>query len=152
MKVIIQRAKNAQVSVNNETVGKITQGLLLLVGITHTDTEVEVHYLAKKIAGMRIFDDEQGKMNLSIMDVGGDILSISQFTLYANCKHGNRPGFTDAAQPAMARTLYEQFNTILKTEHNIHVETGRFGQHMQVDFTNDGPVTIVLDTEILMKK
>lgn len=152
MKVIIQRAKNAQVSVDNEIVGKINHGLLLLVGITHADTETDVALIAKKVANMRIFDDENGKMNLSIQNVGGEILSISQFTLYADTRHGNRPGFTDAAAPVLAHKLYDLFNDKLRTEHNLHVDTGRFGEHMIVDFINDGPVTIILDSTELKRK
>ncbi len=152
MKLIIQRTQNATVTVAGERVGHIEQGFLILVGVTHTDTEKEVRFLAKKVAGLRVFNDVDGKMNLSIKQIDGQVLSVSQFTLYADARHGNRPSFVQAAQPQMALKLYELFNDVLCREHDIPVSTGRFGEHMQVAFTNDGPVTIVLDTDELMKK
>lgn len=120
---------------------------MLLVGITLTDTKEHADYLAKKIAAMRIFEDAEGKMNLGLADVGGAILSISQFTLYADCRKGNRPSFINAARPELASPLYDYFNETLRSVYGLHVETGRFGADMKVDFVNDGPVTIILDSE-----
>lgn len=146
MRVIIQRCSRAEVRINDKTVGKIQKGFVLLVGITHNDTEKEVELLAKKVSGMRIFEDENGKMNLALADVDGAVLSISQFTLYGDAKKGNRPSFIQAARPEIAEPLYNQFNKILREQHNLTVETGEFGADMKVDFINDGPVTIILDT------
>lgn len=146
MKVIVQRAKNAQVIIDNQQVGAIATGLVLLVGITHTDTETDLVYCAKKVANLRIFDDEQGKMNLSVHDVGGGILSISQFTLYGDASNGNRPSYTAAARPEVAKPLYHQFNEILRKTHGLEVATGIFGAEMAVSFTNDGPVTLVIES------
>lgn len=146
MRIIIQRCSRAEVRINEKTVGKIQKGFVLLVGITHNDTEKEVEIMAKKVAGMRIFEDENGKMNLALSDVKGAILSISQFTLYGNAKKGNRPSFIQAARPEIAELLYNQFNKILREQYNLTVETGQFGADMKVDFINDGPVTIILDT------
>lgn len=146
MRVIIQRCSRAEVRINDKTVGKIQKGFVLLVGITHNDTEKEVELLAKKVSGMRIFEDENGKMNLALADVDGAVLSISQFTLYGDAKKGNRPSFIQAARPEIAEPLYNQFNKILREQHNLTVETGEFGTDMKVDFINDGPVTIILDT------
>lgn len=147
MKIIVQRAKQAKVVVDEKMVGAIDSGLMLLVGITHTDTIVDAEYCAKKIAGLRIFEDETGKMNLSIKDVGKEILSISQFTLYGNVDKGNRPSFTEAARPEIAEPLYNEFNEILKAVHGIHVETGVFGAMMDVEFINEGPVTLVVESK-----
>ena len=122
---------------------------MLLVGITETDTRAEADLLAKKIAQLRVFEDAQGKMNLSLREVGGAILSISQFTLYADCRKGNRPSFINAARPEKASPLYDYFNDRLRSEYGLQVETGRFGADMKVDFINDGPVTILLDTDEL---
>ena len=119
---------------------------MLLVGITDTDTTADADLLAKKIAQLRVFEDPDGKMNLALADVGGAILSISQFTLYADCRKGNRPSFIRAARPEQASPLYDYFNETLRTTYGLTVETGRFGADMQVDFINDGPVTILLDT------
>jgi D-tyrosyl-tRNA(Tyr) deacylase len=147
MKIIVQRAKHAKVIVDEKTVGAIEHGLMLLVGITHGDTLEEVNYCAKKVANLRIFDDEFGKMNLSVKDVGGGILSISQFTLYANAEKGNRPSFISAARPEVAEPLYHQFNEILQDEYGLQVETGVFGAMMDIDFINDGPVTLIVECE-----
>lgn len=144
MKVVLQRCKEAKVTVQGETVGSIGQGLTLLVGITHRDTEKEAAYLAEKIAGLRIFEDEEGKMNLSVTDIGGAILSVSQFTLYGDCRKGKRPSFIAAARPEQAEPLYNRFNEMLR-EKGLVVETGQFGANMDVALTNWGPVTIVLD-------
>lgn len=146
MRVIIQRAKHASVTVDGEVVGAIENGLLLLVGFTHDDKHDDLAYCSDKIAGLRIFEDEQGKMNLSVVDVGGDILSISQFTLYGDVKKGRRPNFMAAAKPDPANELYKQFNTMLR-EKGLVVETGRFGEMMDVQFTNAGPVTLIVDSK-----
>ena len=119
---------------------------MLLVSITDGDTTAEADLLAKKVAQMRVFEDAEGKMNLGLKDVDGAILSISQFTLYADCKKGNRPSFIRAARPEVAEPLYDYFNQVLHTQYSLHVETGRFGADMKVDFLNDGPVTIILDS------
>lgn len=147
MKIVLQRVKSASVSIEGTVVGDIEQGFLLLVGVGPDDTRDDASYLARKIAGMRIFSDENGKMNLSIDQVGGKILSVSQFTLFADTKKGNRPSFTGAASPEAANKLYEEFNEILRTEYGLIVETGEFGADMQVSLVNDGPVTILLDTK-----
>lgn len=148
MRVIIQRVLSASVSINGEVVGQIGKGFVLLVGLTHTDTENDVLLVAKKVAQMRIFSDADGKMNLSLSDLPDtSILSISQFTLYADCRHGNRPSFIAAAKPDMAKLLYELFNSILREQYHINIQTGRFGADMQVALVNDGPVTIILDSE-----
>ena len=147
MRIVLQRVKSASVSIVGTVVGEIEQGFLLLVGVGPNDTRDDASYLARKIAGMRIFSDENGKMNLSIDQVGGKILSVSQFTLFADTKKGNRPSFTGAASPEAANKLYEEFNEILRTEYGLIVETGEFGADMQVSLVNDGPVTILLDTK-----
>ncbi|MDF2607000.1 MAG: dtd [Bacillales bacterium] len=150
MKVVIQRVSAAEVSVDSEIVGKINNGLLLLVGITHSDDEVVLKTIAEKIVNLRIFEDDAEKMNLSLLDVKGEILSVSQFTLYADCKKGRRPAFTDAARPEYATELYNKFNNILKS-YDIKVGTGMFGAMMDVKLTNKGPVTIILDSNQLIK-
>ncbi|MCR5050938.1 MAG: D-tyrosyl-tRNA(Tyr) deacylase [Paludibacteraceae bacterium] len=146
MRVVVQRCSRAEVRINNQVVGRIDRGFMLLVGITDGDTQVEADLLAKKVAQMRIFEDSQGKMNLSLKEVNGAILSISQFTLFADCRKGNRPSFVRAAGPATAEPLYNYFNSILREQYNLSVQTGRFGADMKVDFINDGPVTILLDS------
>lgn len=148
MRVVIQRANYAKCTIDQETTGQIHQGFCIFVGFTHTDTKATVDKVVKKICGLRIFSDEQGKMNRSIQDIQGAILSISQFTLYAACKKGNRPGFTDAAKPDVAIPLYEYFNEALRSN-GLPVETGVFGADMQIELCNDGPVTILLDSEEL---
>ena len=145
MRVIVQRSKAAKVVVAGETVGEIEKGFMLLVGVTHEDTEQDVNWLADKIAGLRVFEDDADKMNLSVQDIGGQILSVSQFTLYADCRKGKRPSFVQAARPEQAELLYEQFNERLRS-YGIKVETGKFGAMMDVEFTNWGPVTIILDS------
>ena len=147
MRIVLQPVKSASVSIEGSVVGEINQGFLLLVGVGPEDTSDDASYLARKIAGMRIFSDENGKMNLSIDQIGGKILSVSQFTLFADTKKGNRPSFTGAASPEAANKLYEEFNEILRTEYGLIVETGEFGADMQVSLVNDGPVTILLDTK-----
>ena len=147
MRIVLQRVKSANVAIEGSVVSEIEQGFLLLVGVGSDDTRDDASYLARKIAGMRIFSDENGKMNLSIDQVGGKILSVSQFTLFADTKKGNRPSFTGAASPEAANKLYEEFNEILRTEYGLIVETGEFAADMQVSLVNDGPVTILLDTK-----
>ena len=147
MKIIIQRAKDAKVIVNEKIIGKIEHGLMLLVGITHDDTAEDVIYCANKVANLRIFEDDAGKMNLSVKDIDGAILSVSQFTLYGNTEKGNRPSFTKAASPEIARPLYNEFNGILRAKHGLHVETGIFGATMEIVFVNDGPVTLVVESK-----
>ena len=146
MRVVLQRCSRAEVRIGGQVVGKIDKGFMALVGITDGDSKAEVEPVAKKVAQMRVFEDAEGKMNLGLKDVGGAILSISQFTLYADCKKGNRPSFIHAARPEVAEPLYDYFNNILRTQYGLHVETGRFGADMKVDFINDGPVTIILDS------
>lgn len=146
MKVVLQRAKSGSVTVDGQIVGAIEQGYVLLVGVTHDDTEADIAYCAKKIAELRIWEDADGKMNNSIQDVGGAILSVSQFTLYASTKKGRRPSFTDAAHPDVAKPLWEQFNEALRQQ-GLHVETGIFGAMMDVALVNDGPVTIIIDSK-----
>jgi D-tyrosyl-tRNA(Tyr) deacylase len=146
MRAVIQRVTSASVSINHHEVGKIGQGLLVLLGIHETDTKEDIDYLVRKISLMRIFEDDQGKMNLSIADIGGQILSVSQFTLFADTKKGNRPSFIEAARPETAIPLYEAFNEALKSK-GIPVATGKFGADMAVSLVNDGPVTIIIDSK-----
>ena len=151
MRVVVQRCSRAEVRIDGLVVGKIEKGFMLLVGVTDTDTRAEADVLAKKIAQLRVFEDAEGKMNLSLGEVDGAILSISQFTLYADCRKGNRPSFIRAARPETAAPLYDYFNQTLRDKYNLRVETGRFGADMKVDFINDGPVTILLDTDELAR-
>lgn len=144
MRVVIQRVNKAQVTIDNEVVGKIKRGFLLLVGLREGDELDQVKKAADKIAKMRIFEDENGKTNLSLKDVNGEILSVSQFTLLANTKKGNRPSFVEAMRPPKSKELWEDFNQELENK-DFHVETGEFGADMQVSLENDGPFTIVLD-------
>ena len=146
MRVVLQRVSSASVTVEGQELGAIAQGYMLLVAIQDADTEAELEYLVRKITGLRVFEDEAGKMNLSIQDVGGSILSISQFTLYADTRCGNRPSFTDAGAPAYAEKMYDQFNTKLAAT-GLTVATGEFGADMKVSLVNDGPVTIIFDTD-----
>ena len=146
MRVVVQRCSRAEVRIDGQTVGQIGRGFLLLVGVTDGDSEAQADLLAKKVAQMRVFEDSEGKMNLALKDVDGAILSISQFTLYADCKKGTRPSFIRAARPETAAPLYDYFNARLRSEYGLQVETGRFGADMKVDFINDGPVTILLDS------
>ncbi|GGA69191.1 D-aminoacyl-tRNA deacylase [Ornithinibacillus halotolerans] len=147
MRAIIQRAKDAKVTVEQEIVGEIEYGLVILLGVTHEDTEEDAKYLANKVVHLRIFEDEQEKMNKSLKDVQGEILSISQFTLYGDTRKGRRPNFMQAAKPEQANTLYKQFNQLL-IEQGIKVETGIFGAMMDVQLTNVGPVTLILDSKV----
>lgn len=153
MRAIVQRVKKASVKIQNTSDGdyingEIDKGLLVFLGITHEDNDKDLDYIADKISGLRIFEDEQGKMNLSIDDIKGEILLISQFTLYGDCRKGRRPGFTDAARPEIAIPLYEKMIDTLKLK-GIKVEVGIFGADMLVDIQNDGPVTILLDSSKL---
>lgn len=143
MRLVVQRVKKAKVEVENKVVGKIKQGYMVLVGIGPNDTEKEADYLVKKLINLRIFEDENGKMNLSIKDVKGELLLISQFTLYADCSGGNRPSFINAAKPDIANELYEYF--CKKCKEIVPVQKGVFGAHMEVTLQNSGPVTILLE-------
>lgn len=145
MKVVIQRVSNASVSIQNEVYGKIANGLLLLVGFADTDTKQTFEWMIKKILNLRIFSDEAGKMNLSLIDKGGEILVVSNFTLYADAKKGNRPSYIDAANPESAKLLYDDFLTLLKESTDLNVQSGEFGADMQIDLINYGPVTIILE-------
>ena len=145
MKIVVQRVKNAKVDVEGKTVRKIDTGFLVLLGVTHEDTEEQADYLAKKLCNLRVFTDENDKMNLSLKDVNGKLLIVSQFTLYADCTGGNRPSFTNAAKPDKAEKLYEYFCKQCKEKYNIEVEKGIFGADMKVELLNDGPVTIIIE-------
>lgn len=146
MKVVLQRAKQASVTVDGAVTGAIEKGYVLLVGITHTDTLEDVQYVAKKISELRLYEDAEGKMNHSITEVGGAILSVSQFTLYAETKKGRRPSFTEAARPEIAKPLWDAFNEELR-KYQLQVETGIFGAMMDVALINDGPVTIIVESK-----
>lgn len=144
MKFIIQRVKESSVEVDKKVVGKIDKGFLVLIGITHTDTKEIADYLIKKLINLRVFEDNDGKLNLSLKDVQGSLLLVSQFTLYADCSNGNRPSFTEAAKPNFANELYEYVIDECKKKIN-NVQTGIFGADMKVSLVNDGPVTIILE-------
>ena len=146
MRIVLQRVAHANVTVEEKVIGKIQRGFLLLVGVTHDDAMEDMEYLVRKIVQMRIFEDEEGKLNRSIQDIGGEILSVSQFTLYADTKKGNRPSFSKAAPGDVALEMFEQFNGLLR-DTGIPVETGQFGADMKVELLNDGPVTILLDSK-----
>ncbi len=152
MKTVIQRVTFANVKVDGEIVGEIEKGFMILLGVVQGDTKSQADYLAKKIAAMRIFEDENGKMNRSLLDTDGECLVVSQFTLCADCKKGNRPSFVNSAAPDEANELYEYFAEQLKANGIGKVEKGIFGADMKVSLLNDGPVTIVLDTEAIMPK
>lgn len=144
MKLVVQRVKNAQVDVDGKTVGKIEKGFMVLLGVTHSDTKQEADYLVKKLCNLRVFEDENGKMNLGLKDIKGELLIISQFTLYADCTGGNRPSFIDAARQEIAEPLYQYFCDECE-KNEIKVEKGIFGADMKVSLLNDGPVTIILE-------
>lgn len=146
MRVILQRSGNASVKVDGETTGSIDKGYVLLVGVTHEDTEKDADYIAKKVAGLRLWEDEDGKMNKAIDEVDGAILSVSQFTLYGDVKKGRRPSFIEAARPEQAEPLWIYFNEALRSQ-GLHVETGIFGAMMDVQLINDGPVTIIIESK-----
>lgn len=147
MKAVIQRVGHAKVEVAEETVGEIQQGLLILLGIEEADNEEDIEWLSRKIINMRIFSDQSGNMNLSLQEVKGELLLISQFTLHASTKKGNRPSFVKAAKPEFANTMYERMRTELSIQLGKEVKTGRFGADMKVRLLNDGPVTIILDSK-----
>lgn len=144
MKIVVQRVKRASVTVDKNIIGKIDDGLLVLLGVTHGDTKEQADYLVKKLVNLRIFKDENDKMNLSVKDINGKLLVVSQFTLYANTTEGNRPSFTDAAKPDIANEIYEYFKEKCK-ETGIEVQSGEFGADMKVELLNDGPVTIIIE-------
>lgn len=146
MKVVVQRVKNASVTIEGNVHGKINEGFLVLLGITSTDSREDVDYLVKKVCNLRVFEDENGKMNLSLKSINGELLIISQFTLYGDCSDGNRPSFIDAARPEKAIPLYEYFIEECKKQIDV-VETGVFGADMKVELLNDGPVTIIIDSK-----
>ena len=148
MRAVIQRVSRASVKVNGEFTGQIGEGLLVLVGVAHEDTDSDAQYLAEKIAGLRIFEDDAGKMNRSVSDVGGAVLAVSQFTLLGDVKKGKRPSFDAAARPEQARQLYESFVTHIRAL-GLRCETGRFQETMEVELVNQGPVTILLDSQKL---
>lgn len=148
MKVVMQRVKHASVTIDEKVYSNISEGLLLLVGIEDNDTDEIMEKMAKKCVELRIFEDEAGKMNLGLNDVNGSILSISQFTLYADCKKGRRPSFTKAGKPDFSSVMYDKFNEMLRS-YDVEVKTGIFGADMKVELLNDGPVTIILDSKEL---
>ena len=148
MRAVLTRVKSASVTVDGSVIGQIGQGFLILLGVTHEDTEAQAVKLADKLMGLRIFEDENGKMNRSLEDVGGQVLVVSQFTLYGNCKKGRRPEFLAAARPEIAIPLYEKFIALCRDK-GFHTETGEFGAEMLVESVNDGPVTLIVDTDQL---
>lgn len=145
MRAVVQRVKRASVSVDGETVGAIGPGLMILLGVTHGDDEEQSRWLANKVAGLRIFEDGAGKMNRSLLDIGGSALVVSQFTLYGDCRKGRRPSFTDAARPEIAEPLCERFVDDLRAAGVGQVEGGVFGAYMQVEIQNDGPITLIVE-------
>ena len=151
MRAVLTRVKSASVAIGGETVGKIGKGFLILLGVAPNDTEKECRYLAEKALGLRVFEDENGKMNLGLDSVGGQVLVVSQFTLYGNSRKGRRPSFTEAAGPALGNELYEKFLSIC-TELGFPPQHGQFGADMKVASVNDGPVTLILDTDQLMNE
>ena len=149
MRAVLTRVKSASVTIENQVVGKIGKGFLILLGVGPEDTEEKCRYLAEKALSLRIFEDENGKMNLGLSDVGGQVLVVSQFTLYGNCRKGRRPSFTDAANPELGNRLYEKFLSDCESLGYVP-QHGRFGANMQVESVNDGPVTLILDTDVLL--
>ncbi|MFC3524188.1 D-tyrosyl-tRNA(Tyr) deacylase [Marinococcus halophilus] len=145
MRIVLQRSKEAACRVDGKVTGEISAGLVLFVGIHGEDTEKELEWMAEKVSNLRVFEDEAGKMNRSVLDEGGLVLSIPQFTLYGNTQKGRRPNFMEAAAPEQAKVYYRRFNELL-AEQNVHVETGVFGADMDISLTNDGPVTLILDS------
>lgn len=150
MRALVQRVQKGSVTVDDNVIGQINHGLVILLGVKDGDTEAAAEYLAQKIVNLRIFQDENGKFNRSALDVGAELLAISQFTLYADTRRGRRPGFSEAARPEVSIPLYEKFVDYLKSS-GLTVETGEFGAHMIVEIINDGPVTIMLDSEDKLK-
>jgi D-tyrosyl-tRNA(Tyr) deacylase len=147
MRIVIQRVKKASVSINENMVGNINQGLVILLGIENEDTESDIKWLIQKILGLRIFSDAEGKMNLSVSDIFGELLIVSQFTLFASTVKGNRPSFLKSAKPDISIPLYEKFLETIKKETSLKIETGQFGADMEVSLINDGPVTIIIDSK-----
>ena len=145
MRAVVQKVSSSKVTVDGEITGQINEGLLVLLGVTHEDTSKDVDYMIDKTLNLRIFEDEDGKMNLSLKDIGGELLVVSQFTLYGDCRKGRRPSFSEAAKPEFANELYEEYVAKAKAQ-GIKVGTGRFRTHMVVDITNEGPVTMLLDS------
>ena len=146
MRAVLQRVRRARVLVADETVGAVGRGLLVLLGVAPADTAAEATWLADKTVGLRVFADDEGKMNRSVADVGGSVLVVSQFTLYGDCRKGRRPSFVEAAPPELAVPLYEAFVAAVRA-HGVEVATGRFGADMQVELVNDGPVTLIVDSK-----
>ena len=151
MKLVLQRVSKGSVAINGTVKGRTGKGFVALVGFGPDDTEAQLAPMADKMLNLRVFEDENGKMNLSLLDISGSVLSISQFTLYADCRHGRRPGFSNAAAPNAASELYDKFNAIIAAK-GVHIETGEFGAEMQVEIHNDGPVTIILDSDVDVAK
>ena len=149
MRIVIQRVREASVKINDKIVGEIQQGLLVLLGIEHVDSELDADYLIQKLIHLRIFGDDEGKMNLSVSDISGDLLIVSQFTLFADTKKGNRPSFIRSARPEQARPLYDYFLSQLNKSFSGKIENGVFGANMLVELINDGPVTIIIDSKDL---
>lgn len=150
MRAVVQRVSQASVVVDDQLVGKIGQGIHILLGVKSGDTEKQADWLADKCINLRIFDDDNGKFNFSCLDIGGDVLVVSQFTLYGDCRRGRRPGFTDAAEPEKANQLYEYFIQKIQKQ-RLKVETGIFAERMQCEIINEGPVTLILDTEDIIE-
>ena len=146
MRAVVQRVASSRVTVDERVTGEVKKGLLVLLGVTHDDTSKDVDYMVDKVANLRIFEDENDKMNLSLKDIGGEVMAVSQFTLYGDARKGRRPSFSDAARPDVANPLYEEFVEKLRAQ-GITVGTGEFGAHMMVELTNDGPVTILLESK-----
>jgi D-tyrosyl-tRNA(Tyr) deacylase len=146
MRAVVQRVKRAEVRVEGAVTGKIGKGILVLLGVGDDDEQKDLEYLADKITNLRIFEDSEGKMNLSVLETGGEMLVVSQFTLYGDCRKGKRPSYSDAARPEKAQKLYNEFIDFVKEKYDINVETGIFQAMMDVDFINEGPVTLLLDS------
>lgn len=146
MRAVVQRVSSGKVEVNDEIMGSIEKGLVVFLGIGEKDEEKEIEYLTDKVANLRVFEDDQGKVNLSVKDINGSVLAVSQFTLYGDCRKGRRPSFINAAHPETAERLYVKFVESLKKNYELNVQTGIFGEHMKVFVENDGPVTILLDS------
>ena len=146
MRAVVQRVASSRVTVDERVTGEVKRGLLVLLGVTHDDTSKDVDYMVDKVTNLRIFEDENDKMNLSLKDIGGEVMAVSQFTLYGDARKGRRPSFSDAARPDVANPLYEEFVEKLRAQ-GITVGTGEFGAHMMVELTNDGPVTILLESK-----
>lgn len=149
MRAVVQRVDRASVTVDGQTTGEVACGLLVLFGVAEGDTDKDLQYIIDKVTGLRVFEDEQGKMNLSVKDIGGEILAVSQFTLYGDCRHGKRPSFTEAAKPEIADAYYEKFIAGCRSA-GVPVSTGVFRAHMLVELVNNGPVTILLDSRKIL--